>query len=405
MRILQINATVNSGSTGRIAEDIGKVLINNEHESYIAAHRTTGQSTSEVIPIGSKIDRYSHALLSRAFDRHGFGSAKATRELVKKIHSVDPDIIHLHNIHGYYLNIKVLFDFLKKVRLPVVWTFHDCWPFTGHCSYFDAVNCFRWKAECHHCPNIKAYPASWGLDQSRRNFHEKNKIFNDINDLLIITPSKWLAEHVSNSYLGNYPVHVINNGIDISMFRPSQHINKIKEKWELNDKKIILGVASVWDSRKGMKDFIQLRQVLSRDIEIVLVGLNSKDKKSLPAGITGISRTENIQELADLYSASNAFINPTYVDNFPTTNIESLACGTPVITYDTGGSPEAIDNETGIVIDKGDIDGLAGAIHRIIENGKESYIAKCRNRAEGKYNKDDRFIDYLRIYESMLDKS
>lgn len=402
MRILQINGTVNSGSTGRIAEDIGKVLIKNEHESYIAAALTSSPSTSTVIPIGSKRDRNLHGLRTRALDRHGFGSVKASRKLADHMISIEPDIIHLHNIHGYYLNIKVLFDFLKKVQRPVVWTFHDCWAFTGHCSYFDAVNCFKWETECNQCPNKKGYPASWGMDQSRRNFHEKSEIFNGINKLQIITPSKWLAEHVSRSFLRNYQVDVINNGIDISVFRPSHNIKETLHKWKIKDKKIILGVASVWDSRKGLKDFIELRQLLSKEIEIVLVGLSGKDKNSLPDGITGIARTENVQELAELYSASNVFINPTYVDNFPTTNIESLACGTPVITYDTGGSPEAIDKETGIVVNKGDIEGLGKAINTILGKEKELFTIKCRERAERKYNKDDRFMDYMKLYKELL---
>jgi len=402
MKILQINASVNSGSTGRIAEDIGKVLIEHGHESYIAAHYTSRPSASSVIRVGSKPDTYLHALKSRAFDRHGFGSVKASKDLVHEIQEINPDIIHLHNIHGYYLNIKVLFDFLKKIQHPVVWTFHDCWAFTGHCSYFDAVNCFKWETECHQCPNKKGYPASWGLDQSRRNFHEKKEIFNGVDKLQIITPSKWLAEHVSRSFLRNYQVDVINNGIDINEFRPSHNIKETHQKWKINDKKIVLGVASVWDSRKGLKDFIQLRQLLSKDIEIVLVGISDKDKNTLPDGITGIARTENVQELAELYSASNMFINPTYVDNFPTTNIESLSCGTPVITYNTGGSPEAINKETGIVVNQGDIEGLGTAINTILGKGKKLFTIKCRERAERKYNKDDRFMDYMKLYKELL---
>jgi len=405
MRVLQINATVNSGSTGRIAEDIGNVLIQNGHKSYIAAQQTNRPSTSNVIQVGSKLDSYLHALRTRVLDRHGFGSVKASKVFVNEIQEVDPDIIHLHNIHGYYLNIRVLFDFFKMIQRPVVWTFHDCWPFTGHCSYFDAVNCFKWKTECHQCPNIKGYPASWGLDQSRKNFYDKKEIFNGINNLRIITPSKWLAEHVSNSFLSNYAVQVINNGIDIGAFKPYQNKDEVKGKWKINRKNIILGVASVWDKRKGLQDFIQLRQLLSKDIEIVLVGISGKDKNTLPDGITGIARTENVQELAELYSAANVFINPTYVDNFPTTNIESLACGTPVVTYNTGGSPEAIDKRTGIVVDKGDIKALATAIHQLVDIRTEDYTMKCRERAERRYNKDDRFNDYLRTYEEMLDKT
>ncbi len=402
MKLFQINATVNSGSTGRIAEDIGMVLIADGHESYIAAFNTNRPSKSEVIAIGTAWDRKLHGLKTRLFDRHGFGSKTASRKLVENIKTINPDIVHLHNVHGYYLNVEILFNFLKEFQKPVVWTFHDCWPFTGHCSYFDAVNCFKWQTECNHCPNKKGYPASWGLDQSKRNFYDKQEIFNGIDKLQIITPSKWLAEHVQNSFLKNYQVKVIHNGIDLNNFSSRQDTTEIKEKWKLSNKKIVLGVASQWDKRKGLQDFIQVRQALSKDIEIVLIGLSTKQMKVLPEGVTGIARTESINELAELYSASNVFINPTYVDNFPTTNIEALACGSPVITYNTGGSPEAIDEQSGMVVNKGDIDGLAKAIDKVLENGKEHYAPLCKTRAEQMFNKDDRYNDYLKLYEAML---
>lgn len=402
MNLLQINASVNSGSTGRIAEDIGRVWMESGNESYIAAANTNQPSKSKVIKIGSASDRYLHGFKTRMFDRHGFGSKNATKKFVTEIEEINPDIIHLHNLHGYYLNIEVLFNYLKSVQKPVVWTFHDAWSFTGHCSYFDRVNCYKWQTGCFSCPNKTGYPASYGLDQSKRNFYDKKLIFNSVQLLQIVTPSKWLGNHVQHSFLQKYPIQVIHNGIDSNSFKPQNSNAEIKKRWNHTGKKIILGVASIWDRRKGLDDFIQLSKSIKSDEQIVLVGLEQKIVDGLPANITGITRTESIADLAELYAAAEVFVNPTYVDNFPTTNLEALACGTPVITYNTGGSPEAIDEKTGIIVQKGNIDDLKNAVERVIENGKEYYSANCRERAVSLFNKDDRFNDYLKLYQSMI---
>lgn len=402
MKILQINTTVNTGSHGRIAEDIGKVLLAQEHESMIAAAYTTRGSASGVITIGAAWDRKLHGLITRLLDRHGLGSVNSSHLFIDRIKDIKPDIIHLHNIHGYYLNIRILFDYLKAVQLPVVWTFHDCWPFTGHCSFFDAFNCSKWQTECNHCPNIKGYPASWGVDQSRRNFGDKKQIFNGLNSIQIVTPSQWLANHVSKSFLSSYPAKVIHNGIDLNAFQPNQLDEGILAKYKLSENRILLGVASIWDKRKGLDDFIKLSQIINKDIQIVLVGLNKNQLSNLPGNITGVERTENIEELAALYSDADVFLNPTYVDNFPTTNIEALACGTPVITYNTGGSPEAVDNDTGLVVEKGNIEALHAAVIAVLSNGKTAYTDKCRARAVAMFNKDDRYRDYLELYKRMI---
>lgn len=402
MKILQINTSVNSGSTGRIAEDIGLAIREAGYDSFIAGAYTNQLSQSEVIAVGNDWDRKLHGIKTRLFDRHGFGSANSTKRLIAKIREIKPDLIHLQNIHGYYLNIQILFDYLKEVQLPVVWTFHDCWPFTGHCTYFDAVNCSKWQVECHHCPNLKAYPASWLIDQSSLNFKDKKRLFNGLSSLHIVTPSIWLANHIKKSFLSSYPVWVINNGIDLTAFKLQESSGSIRNKYNLKARFILLGVASIWDKRKGLSDFIQLSEFLEKDMQLVLVGLSKEQQVGLPANITAIERTENIGDLAALYSAADVFINPTYVDNFPTTNIEALACGTPVITYKTGGSPEAIDEQTGIVVEKGDVEGLNRAIQTIVKNGKARYSEKCRNRAVSLYNKNDRYSDYLKLYEKIL---
>ena len=401
MKLLQINTTLNTTSTGRITEEIGLCAMVHGFDSYVACRRV-GQigSRSQTIKIGSNFDRYLHGFKTRLLDRHGFGSKRSTQRLIKKIRKIDPDVIGLHNLHGYYLNIKILFGYLKKVQKPVVWTFHDCWPFTGHCVYFDRVSCEKWKTECRNCPMKTFYPASYGLDQSNRNFHDKKRLFTALNNLTIVTPSHWLRELVEKSFLADYPVEVIHNGIDLEVFRPGR--DHLPEEVQKLKKKIILGVASVWDDRKGLAEFEKLAPLLDEQYQVVLVGLSEAQIRELPKTIIGIARTENVQQLASLYSAAEVFVNPTFSDNFPTTNIEALACGTPVVTYNTGGSPEAIDEETGVVVNQGDVEALKKAIEKTSNRGGATYQQKCRQHALNHFNKDDRFLDYLKLYEKMM---
>jgi len=404
MKLLQINTTLNTTSTGRIAEEIGICAIEQGYESYASyKHIGPGGSRSETIKIGNELDRYLHGVKTRVLDRHGFGSRGATRELVNQIREIDPDVIGLHNLHGYYLNIEVLFRYLKEVQKPVVWTFHDCWPFTGHCAYFERAGCEKWKTECHNCPLKSKYPASYGLDRSNRNFHQKKELFTGLENLTIVTPSHWLKDLVKQSFLHEYPVEVIHNGIDLETFKPgTDHLpNVVKEI----DKKIILGVASVWDERKGLREFEKLAPLLEDDYQVVLVGLSNQQIGNLPENILGIARTENVQQLASLYSIADVFVNPTLSDNFPTTNLEALACGTPVVTYNTGGSPEALDDETGIITDKKVAEHLYEAVCTISKKNGRFTREICRERAIQKFNKQDRYNDYLGLYESMLSKN
>jgi len=335
-------------------------------------------------------------------DRHGFASRKATKQLINKIEELKPDVINLHNIHGYYVNIEILFDYLKKINIPVVWTFHDCWPFTGHCSYFDSVACEKWKTHCQNCPKKSFYPKSLLIDNSFKNFSDKKQIFNQLDNLHIITPSNWLKNLVKQSFLSKFPVSCIHNGIDLSKFNPVENVEKLIQKWNLKDKIIVLGVASIWDRRKGLDDFISLSNKLSDTYQIILIGLTKKQIAQLPKNIIGIERTESIEELAEYYSLAKVFVNPTYQDNFPTTNIEALACGTPVVTYNTGGSPEAIDKETGIVVEKGNVNDLKTAIERVTSAKTEYYDKeKCRKRAEKHFDKNERYQDYLQLFKTL----
>lgn len=399
-KLLLVNTSINTGSTGRIAEGIGRLVSLNDFECYAAYGVKNNSSELKTIRIGSVFDRYVHAISSRMMDAHGLASKCATKHFIAAIEHLAPDLINLHNIHGYYLNIEILFNFLGAADIPIVWTLHDCWPFTGHCSYFDAVECNRWKQSCYNCPNLHGYPASLFYDGSKRNYRLKQKLFRQIKRLVFVAPCSWMADVVQNSFMKDYPVEIIHNGVDLSVFRPITEFEQIqfRKRFSLNNKRIYLGVANVWDKRKGLNDFLYLSEHISPEERIVLIGLKKDQQISLPHNILGISRTENIRDLAAWYSVADVFVNPTYVDNFPTTNIEALACGTPVVTYRTGGSPEAIDIHTGMSIKRGDLDALLQAIRTVGENA-QSYAMACRCRAENYFDQNQRYIDYLHLFQ------
>lgn len=398
MIVLHINSVVNTGSTGRIVEDIGSVLIENGHKSVIAYGRELGrlESNSSLIKIGNKLNTLWHGINNLIFDNHGFLRDFGTRNLVKKIAKIKPDVVALYNLHGYYIDVEVLFKFLKDERIPVVWTLFDCWAFTGHCTYFDNIACDKWKTICSECPKYNVYPKSL-VDRSDRNFKIKKEIFNSLSNLKIITHSRWLHDLTMESFLNGNEISIIRAAIDVSLFRPMDTSNN--PKYYFGQKRVILGCANIWSERKGLKDFFTLAEYCGSEFIIVLIGLNEQQKKGLPSNVIGIERTESIEELACWYSAADVFVNPTYMDNFPTTNLEALACGTPVITYDTGGSPEAIDEDTGYVVEQGNVAGIVNAIHELLLKDSEVTSMACRNRAVKLFNKTTRYLDYLRVFE------
>ena len=403
-KLLQINTVINSGSTGRIAEDIGRIAIANGWESYIAFGRNPRPSASHAIRIGGRLDVLLHVLATRLFGLHGLASRRATNRLVRQIERIRPDVIHLHNIHGYYLNYKILFRYLAASGTPVVWTMHDCWAATGHCPHYTFMQCIVWQSErgCRRCPQKKSYPKSILFSNATHNFRCKRKYFNLLpeSQLTIVTPSRWLSDEIGKSYLGHYRRTVINNGIDLDIFKPSMDKNDAAEKF------VILGVASVWDERKGLADFIKLADLLREEEEIVLVGLSEKQMLVLPKDkrIRGIKRTESQEELAALYSAALCFVNPTYEDTFPTTNLEALACGTPVVTYRTGGSPEAVDEKTGFIVEPGDMVAVLACVRKIEDAGKSAYQEHCVARARELYDKGRNFLKYIELYKRNVDE-
>lgn len=400
-KLLIINTSANTGSTGRIAEEIGQTAIIKGYDSYFAYGRTATQSKSHLIQIGNNTDVKLHGIESLLFDNQGFGSRSATKKFIETIRCINPDIINIHNLHGYYINVEELFNYLKETKIPVVWTLHDCWSFTGHCSHYMRFNCNKWMTGCYDCPNSKGYPKSLFWDRSKRNYEKKKELFTSLDNVTIVCPCNWLAGDVKFSYLSKYDIRTIYNGTDITIFQP-QESKLLRNTLGLRIKdKVVLGVASVWTKYKGLYDFYELNKTLGCDYKIILVGLNDKQIAALPDGIIGIKRTESVQQLAELYSLADVFVNPTYVDNFPTTNIEALACGTPVVTYNTGGSPEAVDEYTGVVVEQGNVSLLRAAVESCANNKKE-FTKACRERALKNFNKLERFKDYVRIFDRLI---
>lgn len=399
-RLLQINVSANWGSHGKIAEAIGKLAINNNWESLIAYGRQSSDSLSKLLRIGNDWDVIMHGFATRVFDVNGLMSKHATLKFLKQVSEFKPDVIHLHNIHGYYLNYPILFDWLKTINVPVIWTLHDCWPWTGHCAYYTYSGCSKWQKRCYGCNNLECYPKSY-WDGSKRNYELKKKSFLGLRSLTLIPVSYWLESNIKKSFLRNYPIEVIHNGIDVDIFKPMEDCGKVKDKYKIGNKKLLVGVANIWEKRKGLDEFIRLRRLLPEYYHIFLVGLTSSQINKLPSGITGILRTNDAKELAEIYSAADLYLNLTLEDNFPTTNLEALACGTPIVTYNTGGSPEAVDEKTGMIIDYRDIYGFAkGVIYSIENNMFKSN--ECRERAVRLFDKDKTFLSYFNLYNKVL---
>lgn len=392
--LLQINVTANWGSTGKIAEQIGQCAIKFGWNSYIAYRWNHHPSMSNLIRVSGKYGIYSHYLGNFLFDKEGLFSSRDTKQLITRIKEIKPDVIHLHNIHDHWINYKLLFEYLNQTEIKVVWTFHDCWPFTGHCFHFVIKNCDRWRILCHDCPLQHEYPKTL-VDRSTKNFELKKKLFGGNKNLSIVACSEWLGNFVKDSFLKDKPLTIIHNGVDLKVFRPTLP----KKSFEDGIFRI-LAVSNVWNKEKGIGDIYKLNETLSGDYQITVVGLSEKQVKTLPSGIIGIQRTQNVQELVDLYSESDVLINPTYADTFPTVNLEALACGTPVITYRTGGSPEAIDEKTGVIVEPGNVKGLTEAILKMKE--KPLFAVDCRKRVELCFDKDKCFEKCIKLYENSI---
>lgn len=400
MKVFQINTVCGTGSTGRIAVNLAHMLEAQGHESCIAYARGNAPADVDSFRFGSKLEIYWHGIMTRLTDRHGMYSKGGTKQLIAKIKEYSPDIIHLHNVHGYYLNIEVLFTFLKEYKRPVVWTLHDCWTYTGHCAYYSSANCDKWKTQCEKCPQKGAYPGSMFLDNSKDNYEVKKKLFTSLDKVHLVTPSDWLKKEVEQSFFRGVEVTAVSNGMDTKLFVPVE--SDIKKKYQIEDKKVILGVANVWDARKGLNDFLKLNELLDNEYKIVLIGLNEKQVKELPAGIIGIERTQNIQELIQWYSAADVYFNASIEETMGMTTGEAICCGTPVVTYDLTAVPESVGDGCGHVVPSGNVAMVKEAIEKI-EADRTTYVNHCLAYKE-RFAEDLANEAYCQIYKKVLEE-
>lgn len=394
MKIVQINATCGIGSTGKICVDISRLLAEKNIQNYILYC-----SGASKYPLGIKCtsDQYikMQAALSKIRGTYGFNSKQSTYKMISELNRIQPDIIHLHNIHGHDCNLDILFNYFKKNKQKLIWTFHDCWAFTAYCPCFDLIKCDQWKTNCFDCRQKSLY--SWFFDKSSKLYKKKKTVFAGL-DLTIATPSQWLADLVKQSFLKDYPIKVINNGIDLDVYKPTE--GNFRERYAIaSDKHIVLGVALGWGARKGLDVFTALSERLDKSYQIILVGTDDKADRQLPENIISIHRTHDQKELAEIYTAADVFVNPTREDNFPTVNIESIACGTPVITFRTGGSPEMLDNTCGSVVDCDNIDAMEQEIIRVCMD-KPYTKEDCLRRAKD-FDKHSKFHEYIELYEAI----
>ena len=382
---------------GRLTHDLLRAFPEDKFDCHVAYTRGALIDEKHDFRFGNRWEVYIHGVMTRLTDRQGFYSKSATRQLIDYMDSQGVDLVHLHQLHGYYLHLPTLFGWLKERKLPVVWMQHDCWNFTGHCVHFSAIGCNKWKDGCHHCPIHKDYPASIA-DRSAKNYIDKRQLFTSLPHVTIVTPSQWLKDFAEESFLGVYSVTCINNGINLKVFRHKQpqdisfHLPQ--------GKKVVLGLAAKFIPSKGYDDFIRLRKILPEDYLIVMVGVSTKQIRELPNGIMGIENTSNVEQLVDIYNQAHLFLNLTYDDNFPTTNLESLACGTSVLTYRTGGSPESITDATGYVVEQGDIEHVRDIVLAHTKN--ETTIKACVAHAQ-QFDRDTIYGQYLELYRQMLE--
>lgn len=408
MKIFQINTRYyNGGSTGRITFDLKRVMEANDVESYAAfgfGYEPKENETNTVYRIETNRELLISKLWTKATGHHGFNNKRETHRLLAWIDEVSPDIIHMHNIHNHYVNVRVLLEYIAHKNIPCVLTMHDCWTFTGHCAYFDYSGCSKWKIGCHDCPSLRDYPKTYApIDPSPWNYRQKKRLFAPLN-ITFVSPSRWLCDLQQQSFLKDKPCMVINNGVDLSVFHPTE--SDVRKQYRIGQRKMILAVAGGLAPRKGRDYLLALPNQLHDDEVLILVGLGKGQERLLPktSKIIGIHRTKTADELVDLYSEADVFINPTLEDNFPTTNIEALACGTPVVTFKTGGSWECVDENTGMIVVKGDAEDMLGKIRMVLAKGKSHYQKACVKKAQAMYNKDIQYSKYIELYHKLLEK-
>ena len=401
-KLLQINVTANWGSTGKIAEQINLLAQKWGWETYIAYGRNNNPSQSKLFLVGNTFQVYEHYVERVLFDNDGLASRVATHKLIEKVKMIRPDIIHLHNIHDHWLNYRILFKYLNTLDVPIIWTQHDCWSFTGDCGYFSQLACNQWISKCSkNCPYREGQIMRKFINNAGKHYELKKELFTTTKNLTLVPVSHWLEGVLRQSFLKEKPIKTILNGVDVNVFKPLDDAKGTLRKYGLEAVRYVVGVATAWSVRKGFKDYCQLTSLMPEGVKIVLVGLNEiQQQEAERFGIIGIPRTENVGELVALYNGASIVMNLSYEETFGLTTVEGFACGTPSIVYNATASPELVTHETGIVCEPGDIDGVADAVRTLL--AKENLVDACRKRAVEFYDKNDRYREYVELYEELV---
>ena len=404
MKIVQINTVVNN-STGRIMHDIQRMADSIGYSTLSIVGRRSIYDDAPCVKYGNGISFWIHVAITTIFDKQGYGSYFQTKKIVNRLRLEKPDIIHLHNIHGYYIHIPTLFNYLNnEFKGKIVWTLHDLWPITGHCPHYVAVGCDRWRTGCFKCPNKRLYPVSLFIDNSKNNYYKKRELFTKSNEVTLTVPSEWMKEQLGESFLKDYSCQVIHNGIDTQVFdfnRSDIHIDHVYARYNIpSEKRVILAVASLWDKRKGLADILDLSEVLSEEYTIVVVGLSDRQINILPQNVIGLKRTENINELVALYSGANIFINPSLEESFSLVTIEAQACGTPCIVLDTSAVKNLINDNNGIVLHEHN---MVDYLRTITEIERRDYLRENVRKEALKYTNDAMLKGYMNLYKEVLE--
>lgn len=403
MKIIEINTTKNSGSTGRIASQIQKYVNDKGALCKIAFGYGNDKDLTD-FSMYSWVGTHIHSFLSRKLCMQGRCSWFQTYRLVRFLKEEKPDIVHLHNIHGHYLNYGILFRYLKSVQIPVIWTFHDCWPYTGKCAHYSSAGCDKWKTECFDCPNLQTYPDS-SFDGSRRNYQNKKSCFTNLKNLHIVCNSDWLKSQVEESFFKEREITRIYNGVDTGVFypKPANEVRKVAEKYRIElEKKTILGVSSVWKADKGLQVFLKLAQAIPSEYQVVLVGVSHSQKEMLPKSVVAIERTEDMQELAALYTLADVLVNASKEETFGMVAVEAMSCGIPVVVSSQTACPEIVDQSVGLVVSMDSIDELRGAIEEICTKGKGAYSERCMFKVRNLYSVEEMNRQYYSLYRRVL---
>ncbi|HHX67514.1 MAG TPA: glycosyltransferase [Gallicola sp.] len=398
MKVLQINAVNYYGSTGRTTFEMNNELKKRGHQSYVAY--SVGQRDYGDYLIGSKLDTLIHGLASRILGKQGYFSFRATKRLINYMSKIKPDIVHLRNLHANYINTNMLFKYLAKREIATVITLHDCWFYTGKCTHYTLDNCYKWIEGCNNCPRLLKDNKSWFFDKTKVMWLDKRRYLNNIPRVAIIGVSDWITKQAQMSFLSQKKIERIYNWIDIEVFKPMES-NDLRQKLGIKEHYIILGVASSWSRSKNIDNWIELSKNLSDREVIVLVGRLEKGIE-LPRNIIHINRTESINELAEIYSMSDVFINMVFENSFGKVSAEALSCGTPVITINSTANPELVTKGCGVIVEDIKIMTLINAIKEVKKNGKQYYKETCRSFAIENFNIHKRVTDYINIYDYLL---